>query len=159
MSPIHKIELMVGKIAPWAVVSALEVITISAIGILAFHIPFRGSVALFALGTLFYVICCLGIGLWISAIAPTLDSANLIAGLLGILPGFMLSGFIYPLNSIPTALRWLSFIFPTRYFMTITRTIFLKGGGFDVLWPQFAALATFAVVIVVASSVVYRERV
>jgi len=158
VSPIHKLELMVGKIAPWALVSAIEVIVISLIGILAFQIPFRGSVALFALGTLLYVICALGIGLWISAIAPTLDSANLIAGLVGILPGFMLSGFIYPLNSIPPFLQLISYIFPTRYFMTITRTIFLKGGGFDVLWPQFAALAAFAVIIVIASSLVYRER-
>lgn len=159
VSPIHKIELMVGKIAPWAVVSALEVIVISLIGILAFHIPFRGSVALFALGTLLYVVCCLGVGLLISAIAPTLDSANLVAGLVGILPGFMLSGFIYPLSSLPPFLQLVSFIFPTRYFMTITRTIFLKGGGLDVLWPQFAALTAFAVIIVVASSAVYRERV
>lgn len=158
VSPIHKLELMVGKIAPWAVVSALEVIAISVIGILAFQIPFRGSVALFALGTLLYVTCCLGIGLWISAIAPTLDSANLIAGLVGILPGFMLSGFIYPLNSVPKVLQFISYIFPARYFVTITRTIFLKGGGLDVLWPQFAALAVFAVVIVIASSAAYRER-
>jgi len=158
VSPIHKMELMVGKIAPWAVVSALEVIAISVIGILAFQIPFRGSVALFTLGTILYVICCLGIGLLISAIAPTLDAANLIAGLVGILPGFMLSGFIYPLDSVPPFLQLLSYIFPTRYFMTITRTIFLKGGGFDVLWPQFAALTVFAVVIVIASSAAYRER-
>jgi ABC-2 type transport system permease protein len=71
----------------------------------------------------------------------------------------MLAGFIYPLESVPRALQIISYAFPTRYFMTITRTIFLKGGGLDVLWPQFAALAVFSVLLVFASALAYKERV
>ena len=158
VSPIRRIELMVGKIAPWALIGALEVIIVSAIGIFVFQIPFRGSVLLFALGSLLYVICTLGLGLIVSARASSVETANQLSALLAVLPGFMLSGFIFPIANLPIVLQAVSYIFPTRYFMVITRTIFLKGGSFAVLWPQFAALAVFAVAIIVLAAASYRER-
>jgi ABC-2 type transport system permease protein len=158
VSPIRRIELMVGKIGPWALIGALDVVMVSAIGIFVFQIPFRGSVLLFALGSLLYVICTLGLGLIVSARASSVETASQLSALLAVLPGFMLSGFIFPINNLPIALQVLSYVFPTRYFMVITRTIFLKGGSFAVLWPQFAALAVFAVAIIVLAAASYRER-
>ena len=158
VSPIRKIELMIGKIAPWALIGALDVVLVSAIGIYAFQIPFRGSVLLFAAGSLLYVICTLGLGLIVSARASSVETANQLSALLAVLPGFMLSGFIFPISNLPLALQALSYVFPTRYFMVITRTIFLKGGSFAILWPQFAALAFFAVAIITLAAVAYRER-
>jgi ABC-2 type transport system permease protein len=158
VSPIRRIELMVGKIGPWALIGALDVVMVSAIGIFVFQIPFRGSVLLFALGSLLYVCCTLGLGLIVSARASSVETASQLSALLAVLPGFMLSGFIFPINNLPIALQVLSYVFPTRYFMVITRTIFLKGGSFAVLWPQFAALAVFAVAIIVLAAATYRER-
>jgi len=158
VSPISRIELMVGKIAPWAGIGALEIIIIALIGILAFGIPFRGSVLIFTLSSVLYVICTLGMGLIVSARATTVDSANQLAALIGFLPTFMLSGFVFPLSSMPVALQFFSYLFPARYFMVITRTVFLKGGSLAILWPQIAALALFATVIVVLAASLYRER-
>ena len=158
VSPIRRIELMVGKIAPWALIGALEIVIISVVGILAFQIPFRGSAVLLAIASLLYVICTLGLGLIVSARATSVDSANQVAALLSFLPTFLLSGFVFPLTSMPVVLQGLSYLYPARYFMTVTRTIFLKGGGLDVLWPQFAALAVFACVIVVLAAALYRDR-
>jgi ABC-2 type transport system permease protein len=158
VSPIKRIELMVGKIAPWAVMGALDIVIISLVGILAFGIPFRGSVWIFAGSSLLYVICTLGLGLIVSARATSVDSANQFAALVSFLPTFMLSGFVFPLTSMPPALQFLSYLFPARYFMVITRTVFLKGGSLAILWPQIAALAVFATVIIVLAASLYRER-
>jgi ABC-2 type transport system permease protein len=158
VSPIRKIELMIGKIAPWALIGVLQIIMISTIGIVVFQIPFRGSVLLLAASSLLYVTCALGMGLIISARASSVDSANQMAGLIAFLPTFMLSGFVFPLSSMPWALQAISYCFPGRYFMVITRTIFLKGGGMNVLWPQMLALTIFAVSIITLASVMYRER-
>jgi ABC-2 type transport system permease protein len=158
VSPIKKIELMIGKIAPWAVMGALDVVIIAVVGILAFGIPFRGSVLLFGASALLYVTCTLGLGLIVSARATSVDSANQVAALVSFLPTFMLSGFVFPLSSLPPFLQWLSYLFPARYFMVICRTVFLKGGSLAVLWPQIAALVVFATVIVVLAASLYRER-
>jgi ABC-2 type transport system permease protein len=158
VSPIRRIELMVGKIAPWAMIGALDIVMISAIGILVFQIPFRGSAIILALGSLLYVICTLGLGLIISARATSVDAANQLGALVSFLPTFMLSGFIFPISSMPWVLQAVSYLYPARYFMVITRTVFLKGGSFGVLWPQLAALAIFATLIIIASASLYRER-
>jgi ABC-2 type transport system permease protein len=158
VSPINRIELMVGKIAPWAGIGALEIVIIALIGVLVFGIPFRGSVALFALSSVLYVTCTLGLGLIVSARATTVDSANQIGALIGFLPTFMLSGFVFPISSMPAALQFVSYLFPARYFMVITRTVFLKGGSLAILWPEIGALCVFATVIVVLAASLYRER-
>jgi ABC-2 type transport system permease protein len=158
VSPIRRIELMIGKVMPWAVMAALNVITISAIGLLVFQIPFRGSVLLFALSSFLFVLCVLGLGLVISARSSSTEVANQLAMMISFLPAFMLSGFVFPLANIPPVLQGISYLFPARYMTVISRTVFLKGGGWDVLWPQIAALAVYAVVIITLSSLLYRER-
>ena len=158
VSPIRRVELMVGKIAPWALIGALDIIIISLVGILVFRIPFRGSVLILALSSLLYVICTLSLGLIVSARASSVDTANQLAALVSFLPTFMLSGFVFPISNLPWFLQAVSYLFPARYFMVITRTVFLKGGSFSVLWPQMAALATFAVFTIVLAASMYRER-
>ena len=158
VSPIKNIELMLGKIAPWAIIGALQIILISLIGIFVFGIPFRGSALLLLVCSLLYVSCAMGMGLIISARAGSVDSANQMAALVAFLPTLMLSGFIFPISSMPLALRVISYFFPGRYFMVITRTIFLKGGGLEVLWPQVLALVVFAVTIITLAASMYRER-
>jgi ABC-2 type transport system permease protein len=158
VSPIRRIELMVGKIAPWALIGAVEILIISLIGIIVFGIPFRGSALLLAVASILYVICTLALGLIISARATSVDAANQLGALVSFLPTFMLSGYIFPLSSLPWVLQFLSYLYPARYFMVVTRTIFLKGGGLSVLWPQLVALTIFAVVITTLAAFLYRER-
>lgn len=158
VSPIRRIELMVGKVLPWAVIAAIQVVVITGIGLLVFQVPFRGSVVLFAASSVLFVICALGLGLLVSARATSIDSANQLAMMVSFLPAFMLSGFIFPLSSIPLVLQGVSYLFPARYFMVITRTIFLKGGGLEVLWPEVLALAVYGAATLVLSALLYRER-
>jgi ABC-2 type transport system permease protein len=108
--------------------------------------------------SLLYVICTLGLGLIVSARATSVDAANQFAALISFLPTFMLSGFVFPITSMPPVLQGLSYVFPARYFIEINRTVFLKGGGMEVLWPQMAALCVFAVVLIVMAASLYREK-
>lgn len=158
VSPIRRIELMIGKVAPWAVIAAAQVVVITGIGLLVFQVPFRGSIVLFSASSILFVTCALGLGLLVSARATSIDSANQLAMMVSFLPAFMLSGFVFPLSSIPPVLQFVSYLFPARYFMTITRTIFLKGGGLEVLWPEVTALAVYGVATLVLSALLYRER-
>jgi ABC transporter DrrB family efflux protein len=158
VSPMRRIELMVGKIAPWSLIGAAQIVLISVIGIVAFGIPFRGSPMLLALASLLYVICTLGLGLIVSAVSETIDTATQFAALISFLPTFMLSGYIFPISSMPWLLQAISYLYPARYFIDITRMIFLKGSGFDVMWPDMVALGAFAVIIVSLAASLYRER-
>ncbi len=158
VSPIRRIELMLGKIMPWALIGALDIIIIATIGLVVFRIPFRGSALLLAVSSLLYVLCTLGLGLIVSARASSVDTANQIAALISFLPTFMLSGFVFPISNLPAFLQFVSYLYPARYFMTIVRIIFLKGGSFAVLWPNIAALAIFATLIIVFAASIYRER-
>lgn len=158
VSPMKRIELMIGKVAPWSLIGAAQIVLISAIGILVFNIPFRGSPVLLGVASLLYVTCTLGLGLIISARAEKIDTVTQMAALVSFLPTFMLSGYIYPITSMPWLLQALSWFYPARYFIAITRTIFLKGGGLEVLWPDMAALAVFAVLFIALAASLYRER-
>jgi ABC-2 type transport system permease protein len=158
-SPIRRLELMLGKVIPWAILAVLDVILIGLFGIVVFGVPFRGSVLLFALASLLFVVGNLGLGLWISSIASTINVANQISALISMLPGFMLSGFIFSIRNMPPVLQSFTYIFPARYYMTISRTLFLKGSGLGVLWPQFAALAVYATATIVLSAATFKKTV
>ncbi len=94
---------MIGKLAPWTLLAFGELAAITAVGMLFFDLPLRGSLGVLAVGAALFVFCSLGLGLVISAVAPSLESANMLGLLLSILPAFILSGFAFPLASIPTA--------------------------------------------------------
>ena len=146
VSPLRRIELTVGKLTPWVIMAFLDVAVIAAVGALLFHVPMRGDLLALGVGAVLFVASCLGIGLIVSAVAPSLDTANMAAFLIAFLPAFLLSGFAFALDQIPPVLDWISRIFPARYMVTISRGVLLKGAGFDELWPQVAALAAYATV-------------
>jgi ABC-2 type transport system permease protein len=158
-SPIRRLELMLCKVLPWAILAVTDVILITLFGLLVFQVPFRGSVVLFAVASLLFVIGNLGLGLWISSIASSINTANQISALLSMLPGFMLSGFIFSIRNMPPVLQAFTYLFPARYFMTINRTLFLKGSGLDVLWPEFAFLAAYATLTLMLSAATFKKRV
>lgn len=149
--------MMIGKLAPWTLLAFTELVAITLVGRWVFDLPLRGSVGVLALGAALFVFCSLGLGLVISALAPTLESANMLGLLLSLLPGFILSGFAFPLSSIPEWLQVISYLLPARFMVTISRAVFLKGAGFDEVWPELAALSAYAV-IVIAVAVLLNSR-
>jgi ABC-2 type transport system permease protein len=146
VSPIRRGEIMVGKVAPWVALGLIDVVVITVVGVLVFGVPLRGSIFALAMASFLFVLCCLSLGLIISSRAPSLEAANFLGLMVAFLPGFMLSGFAFPLNSIPVFLQWVSYLFPARYMTVITRAVFLKGAGVSVLWPEMLALAVYAVI-------------
>jgi ABC-2 type transport system permease protein len=155
---MRRIELMVGKLLPWTLIAFLDVALITGLGRILFDVPLRGDFWALAVGAALFVFASLGMGLLISALAPTLDTANMIALLVAFLPSFLLSGFAFALDQIPVWLQWISYAFPARFMVTISRGVFLKGAGFTELWPEMAALALYALVMLLISSVLYGRR-
>jgi ABC-2 type transport system permease protein len=158
VSPMRRIELMVGKLLPWTLIAFLDVVMITLLGRALFGIPLRGQPVALALGAALFVFASLGMGLLISAIAPSMDTANIIALLIAFLPSFLLSGFAFDLAQVPIVLQWLAYAFPAQYMVTISRAVFLKGAGVADLWPEFAALAAYAAVMLGISSLLYGRR-
>lgn len=158
ISPMRRWEMMLGKVAPWTLLAFFELALVTAVGIWFFDLPLRGNLVVLALGAALFVFCSLGLGLVISAVAPTLESANMLGLLLSILPAFILSGFAFPLGSIPVWLQVVSCLFPARFMVTISRGVFLKGAGVAELWPELAALGVYAVVVIAVSIVLTSRR-
>jgi ABC-2 type transport system permease protein len=158
VSPIRRGELMIGKVAPWVALGLIDVVVITLVAVLVFGVPLRGSVLTLALAAFLFVMCCLAIGLIISSRAPSLETANFLGLMVAFLPGFMLSGFAFPLNSIPVVLQWVSYLFPGRYMVVVARAVFLKGADLTLLWPEVTALAVYAVAGLTIASLMWSRR-
>lgn len=158
VSPIRRGELMVGKVLPWLMLAFVETAVIVAVGVLLFGVPLRGSVLALALGSVLFVFSSLAIGLLISARASSVEFANMAGLLVSFLPGFMLSGFAFSLESIPPVLQFISYLFPGRYMVVIARSVFLKGADVATVLPQLGALLVYALVSLTLASFAYSRR-
>jgi ABC-2 type transport system permease protein len=119
---------------------------ITAVSLVVFQVPLRGDLLVLGIGMFLFILCSLSIGLVISAMAPSIESANLLALLISFLPGFMLSGLAFPLASIPLPLQVVSCLFPARYMVEIARGVFLRGTSWGALGIQVLWLTIYAVV-------------
>lgn len=157
VTPIRSIELILGKAIPYALVGLFNMVTITSAALLIFGVPFRGSVFVLAACTTVFMITSLGLGLFVSTISQTQQQSEM-ATFFIMQPVFMLSGFAVPIRNMPDSISFLTYLNPLRYYMEIVRGVFLKGSGFDVLWPQVAALAVFGVVIMSLSVLRFKKR-
>jgi drug efflux transport system permease protein len=139
VSPLTPGELILGKTIPFALIGLVDLGLITSVALLWFRIPFRGSVLLLLLASVLYILAVLGTGLFISTISRTQQEAFMSVFLL-FMPVILLSGFMFPVTSMPALFRWLTLANPMRHYLEIVRGIFLKGAGLDALWTQFLAL-------------------
>ncbi|WP_415909059.1 ABC transporter permease [Oleiharenicola sp. Vm1] len=146
VTPIRPVEFILGKCAPFAVVGFVNTAMVTAIALLWFGIPFRGSFLLLLLGVALFLLSTLGIGLFISTVSQTQQQA-MMTTFFFFFPAMLFSGFIFPIANMPAVFQWLSLLDPLRYMLVIIRGVFLKGVGFGVLWPQLAALLALGVVV------------
>ncbi|MBI2511648.1 MAG: ABC transporter permease [Opitutae bacterium] len=146
VTPIRPVEFILGKCAPFAVVGFVNTAMVTAIALLWFGIPFRGSFPLLLLGVALFLLSTLGIGLFISTVSHTQQQA-MMTTFFFFFPAMLFSGFIFPIANMPAVFQWLSLLDPLRYMLVIIRGVFLKGVGFDVLWTQFAALLALGTVV------------
>jgi ABC-2 type transport system permease protein len=146
-TPVHKLELIIGKLAPYYLLAILDVAIAMAVGVWLFQVPFRGSLPVFFFLSSVFLFVVLGQGFLISVVAKSQLVANQIALISTFLPAFLLSGFMFSIANMPLALRAVTTLVPARYFVTILQGLFLKGVGLRVLWPELLALVLFTAVV------------
>jgi ABC-2 type transport system permease protein len=157
VTPIQPLELVVGKIVPYALIAIFDAVEILVLGSWWFNVPINGSVSLLIGLSCVFLLSSLGIGVLISSVARTQQEAMFLS-FFSMFPAIFLSGFMFPLASMPEVLQALSYAVPLRYFLVIVRGIVLKGNGMDILWPQALALAIFGVAIVGLAASRFRKR-
>ena len=158
VSPLRPVEIIAGKVAPYLLVGLATVVLVIIEARLIFGVPLRGSAVLLLAEGVLFTVTSLSLGILISARTPS-QRVAMTAVLAGtMLPTVMLSGFIFPLESLPTPLRLISAVIPARWFVEIARGIMLKGVGLEFLWQETAVLAAMAVVLLAASARSFHER-
>lgn len=147
-TPIKPIEIIIGKLAPYGALGLMAIAFIYVLARLAFGVPFVGSHWIFGLGTLLFLLAYLCQGLLISVTTRNQQVAMQLAFMTGLLPTQLLSGFIFPIESMPVAFQYFTAIFPARWYMEISRDTFLKGTSFLALGASFLALTLFALLMI-----------
>lgn len=157
VTPIRPMELILGKTLPFVLISFIDVVLVTVVGVLWFKVPIQGSFLLLLSGVSLYLMSTIGVGLFISTISRTQQQA-LMSSFFFYLPSVLLSGFMFPISNMPEPAQWVTYLNPVRYFLVIIRDVFLKGSGIDVLWPQFVALAVLGIALLTLSSMRFQKR-
>jgi ABC-2 type transport system permease protein len=158
MAPLGAASFIVGKTIPYFLVSLASALMIIAAAMALFGMPMRGSWALLLAALSLFLVGALGLGLLISSVAATQQVAFQAAMLASFLPTLMLSGFIFPISSMPRFLQIVTYAVPARYFLIALRGVVLKGAGWRVFVPDLAALAAFAVIVLTLASIRLRRQ-
>jgi ABC-2 type transport system permease protein len=157
VTPIRPWELITGKIVPYVLLAFIDTFEVILLGNWVFGVPVRGDLGLITFCSGLLLLSGLGIGLFASTVANTQQEAMLITWMT-LLPSIFLSGFFFPLQSMPLILQWISYIIPLRYYLVIIRALLIKGVGISAIWPETLALALFGLVIMTAASLRFRKR-
>lgn len=158
VSPVQPLEIMLGKLIPYIIIAYGDVLLVLLASRFIFQVPLRGSLLLVLLLSGIFLTAALGIGLFISTVAPTQQVAMLVAILATQLPAVLLSGFIFPISSMPRVIQWMSNIIPATHFIHILRAIFLKGVGLSLLWRPALYLLCIGVAMLTISAARFRKK-
>jgi ABC-2 type transport system permease protein len=143
-TPLRPVEMVLGKMLAYFVVGLVDAVLSFVAGVVVFGVPFRGSLLVLAVSTLVFLCGAMFWGIFISAGARTQVVAYQMGMLTTFLPGFLLSGFVFSIDTMPKWIQVISIVVPSRYFITILKSVFLKGVGLEILWPQLVYLLLFA---------------
>lgn len=157
VTPLRPVEILIGKALPGFIIGGLEAAFIAIVTVLWFGVPFVGSVLALGIGLLFFLLAATGIGLMISSIAVT-QQQGLLGVFMFLVPSVILSGFATPIANMPEAVQLLTYVNPMRYFLIITRGVYLEGYGVSDLIPQYWPLALIGVFSLLAAGWLFRHR-
>jgi len=158
VSPLSPFELLLGKIIPYSVVALFIASIILFAGYILFGITIKGSVLLLLLSTLIFLFACLNLGILISTISDSQQVAFQLSALISLLPSFLLSGFVFPIESMPPVIQILTNITPVKFFIIILRDILLKGVGIAAFWQQLIYLLIFNVFFLGLATLINRKN-
>lgn len=149
-TPARPNEIIIGKLLPYFFLGMIQISLVILVGTLFFKVPLKGNIFFLFCVSGVFLICGLGIGLLISTITRSQQLAFMLSMLLTLLPSFLLSGFIFPISSMPRIIQFFTYLVPAKYFLIVLRGIFLKGTGLVTLWPEVVSLFIFASLILLA---------
>ncbi len=154
--PFRPRDIFLGKIAPYLLIAAADMVIVVVAGMLLFDVPFRGSVATFALGAVLFLFVTLGTGVLISSVSQTQGQAIQLA-MMTMLPQFLLSGLFFPLYSMPWGVRWIGYLLPLTWFIKVARGVMVRGAPIGALWLPLVILAVMAVAVFTISTLRFRR--
>jgi ABC-2 type transport system permease protein len=157
-TPVSRVEVVLGKLLPYLVIGLTDVVVTTLLGVFLFGVPLRGSPVLLMILSFFFLTGALGLGIFISAVTRSQMLATQLAMVLTFLPAYLLSGFMFAISAMPRALQIITLGVPARYFLVVTRGIFLKGVGADVLFVQGLSMIAFSMIGLVLSIRGFRKE-
>jgi len=157
VTPIRSWELVIGKLLPYVILALIDTVSVLIIGSWWFGVPVRGDVWVILLLSTLFLVTSLSIGMLISTVAKTQMEAFLVA-MMTLLPAMFLSGFLFPIGSMPLFLQWISYAMPLRYYLVIIRALMLKGASMASLQDEIIALVIFGAVLMSAAALRFRKR-
>jgi ABC-2 type transport system permease protein len=157
-SPLRVEEILLGKTISYFILGFIQIALILLAGKIVFGVPFRGSLLLLLFFSALFILGGLGLGLLISVATRSQQLAMQVSWLLTILPGFLLSGFLFPIESMPKILQAISYLVPAKYYLIVLRGILLKGATLIELWPQAVFLTIYAVLSIALAFTVFPRR-
>jgi drug efflux transport system permease protein len=157
-TPITPLELMLGKLVPYFLIGMLDTALCAGMAVWWFQVPFRGQWSVFLFSSTLFLMVVLSLGYFISVVAKSQLAASQVALIATFLPAFLLSGFIYPIDQMPEVIQLITHVIPARYFMTITRDVFLKGTSIPLFLDELLALAVFALLLTVIATRAFHKK-
>jgi ABC-2 type transport system permease protein len=158
VTPIKPHQLIIGKLIPFVIIGFIDVLLVVAVSRFLFQVPFRGSFLLLLTMSLVFLATTLGLGLFISTVSQNQQQAMMTAVFFVMVPMFFLSGFAFPIESMPRVIQWVSYLLPLRYYFVVIRGIFLKGAGIASLWDEGLAMLLFGGLILLLSALRFKKR-
>jgi ABC-2 type transport system permease protein len=156
VTPIRRWEFILGKTLPFFLIGCFDAIMLFLVGTIWFGVPFRGHLSVLALGITVFLLSGLGLGLFLSTVAKT-QQQSMITAFFFTMPMTTLSGFGTPISSMPMFFQRLSYLNPLRHVVFVLRSLYLKGVGLDVLWPDMAVMGSFALLMLSVSILRFRK--
>ena len=154
--PFRARDVLAGKLLPYLLVAAVDLVVIVIVGMLVFDVPFAGSPLVFALGALLFLFVTVGVGVLISTVSETQGQAIQLA-LLIMLPQILLSGLIFPLDAMPAGVAWIGYLLPLTWFIQLARGVMVRGAPFEALLLPLTMLAVQGAVVFSASIARFRR--
>jgi ABC-2 type transport system permease protein len=151
ISPLKPYQIILGKVMPYVVFSFVNALVILIMAYTIFEMPVNGSLVLLLAETLLFILMALAMGLFISTVSNTQQTAMLLSMFALMLPTILLSGFVFPVENMPDPLQWLSHLMPSKWFIIIVKSIMLKGLGFMYIWKETLIILAMAVFFVLLS--------
>jgi ABC-2 type transport system permease protein len=158
VTPIRPWQLLVGKLAPFAIIGVIQVFLVTLVTVYGFKVPLCGSFLVLLGLTCLFLLSTLGLGLLVSTVVQNQQQAMMGAALALMMPMILLGGLIFPIENMPRAIQLFTYLIPLRYYAEIIRGVFLRGSGLAVLWPQAVTLLGMGLAILTVAALRFRKR-